>query len=180
MISIDSLRSDHLGAYGYGRDTSPHLDRLAREGVLFERMIADSSWTLPTHLTMLTGLSSWAHGAMFDTRRLDPEVDTLAEILGARGYRSEGFVSGPYLHPIFGFADGFDSYELLAKTIYDEEGFSLEQLEKQPRLRRKMELSDREAHRARTSEALARKLGAPLYLSSERVQTPKSPTQMRA
>jgi arylsulfatase A-like enzyme len=158
LISIDSLRADHLASYGYHRVTAPHLDRLAREGVLFERMVSDSSWTLPTHLTMLTGLSSWVHGAMFDTRRLDPEIDTLAEILGARGYRSEGFASGPYLHPIFGFADGFDTYELLGRTLYDETGFSLAQLASDSKLFDRMELSEREARRARTSDVLARKV----------------------
>jgi len=166
MISIDSLRADHLAAYGYHRETSPHIDRLAREGVLFERMIADSSWTLPSHLTMLTGLSSWAHGAMFDTRRLDPGVDTLAEILGARGYRTEGFASGPYLHPIFGFADGFDTYELLAETVYDGDGFRLEQLGEEPRLLDEMELSERVAQGARTSEVLARKVEEALARSA--------------
>jgi len=158
MISIDSLRADHLASYGYHRETAPNLARLAREGVVFERMVADSSWTLPSHLTMFTGLSSWVHGAMVDSRRLDERVETLAEILDARGYHTEGFASGPYLHPIFGFADGFDAYELLGRTLYDESGFSLDQLRTNPELRDEIERREREARRARTSDQLARRV----------------------
>ena len=172
LISIDSLRADHVSAYGYPRKTTPNLDRLADEGVLFERMIAESSWTLPSHLTVLTGLSSWAHGAIADNRRLDERVDTLAELLRARGYRSEGFASGPYLHPIFGFGDGFDRYELLGRSLYDEEGMTLERVTASETLLYQLELRDRDARRARTSgqlaarveEAVARMAGEPFFI----------------
>ena len=64
LISIDSLRADHLASYGYKRETSPNIDRLAGEGVLFEQVVAESSWTLPTHHTILTGLGSAVHGVL--------------------------------------------------------------------------------------------------------------------
>ncbi|MGY8804601.1 MAG: sulfatase-like hydrolase/transferase, partial [bacterium] len=62
LISIDTLRPDHLGAYGYERATSPRIDRLAAEGALFETAISSSSWTLPAHAALFTGLSDSVHG----------------------------------------------------------------------------------------------------------------------
>ena len=111
LISVDSLRADHLGCYGYPRLTSPNLDRIAREGALFENAIAESSWTLPTHVSMLTGLSSSVHGVELDFRRLAEEVPTLVSRLREAGYQTKGIYSGPYLHPLFGFGRGFDEYE---------------------------------------------------------------------
>ncbi len=108
LISIDSLRADHLGCYGYERDTSPAIDRLAGEGMTFLTAVADSSWTLPTHHTMLTGLPSGVHGVLADDRALSDDHVTLPELLRDAGWRTHGIWSGPYLHPIFGFGQGFD------------------------------------------------------------------------
>src|SRR5690349_4467542 len=66
LVSVDTLRADHLGCYGYERPTSPRLDAFAKQGTLFERAIAPTSWTLPSHVTMLSGLSISAHGACDD------------------------------------------------------------------------------------------------------------------
>ena len=66
LISIDTLRADHLSCYGYAQATSPHLDRLASEGVLFEDATSTTSWTLPAHISMLTGLPISAHGVCDD------------------------------------------------------------------------------------------------------------------
>lgn len=123
LVSIDSLRADHLGVYGYGRDTSPRIDRLARNGVLFEDFIAESSWTLPSHMTLLTGLPSLVHGVVFDGVRLDPARVTLAEHLGEAGYRSAAVVAALYLDPLFGFDRGFERYEVVGPRVPDEEGF---------------------------------------------------------
>jgi arylsulfatase A-like enzyme len=125
LISIDSLRADHVHSYGYHRETSPTLDRLASEGTLFENVVAESSWTLPTHMTMLTGLPAQTHGVeYFSGSRLADSYATLAETLGEHGYRSFGVFSGPYLHPIFGFGRGFDSYEsAMGATVYDDQSF---------------------------------------------------------
>jgi arylsulfatase A-like enzyme len=62
LVSIDSLRADHLGSYGYARRTSPTIDRLASEGVLFEKAIAPAPWTVPSHMTLLTALPPEVHG----------------------------------------------------------------------------------------------------------------------
>ncbi len=111
LISIDSLRADHLGCYGYHRDTSPRLDTLAREGVRFETVVAPSPWTLPSHVTMLTGLPPERHGVIDNGMRAARATVFLAETLRAHGYETAGFVAGPYLDAAFGFAQGFDHYD---------------------------------------------------------------------
>ena len=110
LISLDSLRADHVGAYGYRRDTSPNFDRFAREGVLFRHAISTSSWTLPTHLTMFTGRSQVSHGVVVDTRVLSKAIPTLGEIFHEAGYATAGFVSGPYVGGHYGYARGMDTY----------------------------------------------------------------------
>jgi hypothetical protein len=122
LVSIDSLRADHLGSYGYARDTSPFLDRLAREGTRFENAISTTSWTLPAHAAMFTGLQGSVHGLVDNGLRLADGHLTLAEILRREGYGTAGFFGGPYLHPTFGVAQGFDVYESCMTTIADDTG----------------------------------------------------------
>jgi arylsulfatase A-like enzyme len=111
LISIDTLRPDHLGSYGYGRDTSPTLDALAAAGARFTTVVSPTSWTLPAHMTLLTALPPEVHGVVDDGLRLDPSTVTLAEVLHDAGYVTAGFVSGPYLDAGYGFARGFDHYD---------------------------------------------------------------------
>lgn len=110
LVSIDSLRADHLGCYGYPRDTSPTIDRLAREGVRFANALTPSSWTLPSHASMLTGTSQWRHEAIRNESVVSDDVTLLAEILQRRGFQTAGFYAGPFLDPAFGFGRGFDDY----------------------------------------------------------------------
>ncbi|MBU0719369.1 MAG: sulfatase [Planctomycetes bacterium] len=111
LISVDTLRLDHLGCYGYGRDTSPFIDRLASEGVLFENHISSTSWTLPAHAALFTSLSDSVHGCTDADRVLQDKHITLAERFADAGYETAGFFSGPYLHPAFGLGQGFDLYQ---------------------------------------------------------------------
>jgi arylsulfatase A-like enzyme len=111
LISIDSLRADHLTCYGYARDTSPNLDQLAREGVLFQNHISSSSWTLPAHASLFTSLPDSLHGCVDTDRMLSSSATTLAERFAAAGYETAGFFSGPFLHPVFGLGQGFERYE---------------------------------------------------------------------
>ena len=117
LISLDSTRRDLVGAYGFqaphapGVTSSPNLDALAAEGVLFRDAYATTSWTLPSHMTLMTGVPELVHGVEIDYLRPDPSRRTLAEVLKGYGYRTAGFYSGPYLEPRFGFARGFDRYE---------------------------------------------------------------------
>ena len=111
LISIDSLRPDHLGCYGYPRPTSPRIDRLAEEGVRCEVAVSTTSWTLPAHMALLTGLFDSAHGVVDNGLALAPTRATLAEVLARAGWNTAGFFGGPYLDPAFGFGRGFARYE---------------------------------------------------------------------
>ena len=111
LISIDTLRADRLGLYGYFFDTSPNIDAFAREAVVFKRHHAQAPLTLPSHTSMLTGLEPRHHGVHSNQRyRLKPEALTLAELLKDQGYRTGAFVSAQVLHPVFGLDQGFDVY----------------------------------------------------------------------
>jgi arylsulfatase A-like enzyme len=112
LISIDTLRADHLGCYGYARPTSPNIDALANRGVLFENAFSPASWTLPGHMSMFTSLYPSFHKleARRGSLRLDSSERTLAESLKDAGYRTVSFVTHPYLAAKWGFDQGFDLY----------------------------------------------------------------------
>lgn len=110
LVSIDTLRPDHLGCYGYGRATSPTIDRLASEGVRFAHAFSSTTWTLPAHLALLTGLPDLVHGTISEAKKLDENRITLAEILKKNGYRTWGVFTAPFLLPRWGFGQGFDLY----------------------------------------------------------------------
>jgi len=111
LVTMESTRSDHVGCYGYEKATTPALDALAGEGVLFENAYSVTSWTLPSHASIFTGLYPAAHGAIsFDTP-LDESNLTLAESLAEAGYLTAGFISGPLLLPRYGLHQGFTVYD---------------------------------------------------------------------
>ena len=114
LISIDTLRADRLGAYGYDRDTSPTLDALAARGVRFETVIAESNWTLPSHMTLFTGLPPAYHGVTEARRKLRGAIPTLAGVLRDNGYRTFGVNGGGFLDARYGFSRGFERYALHA------------------------------------------------------------------
>jgi len=111
MISLDTLRADHLGAYGYERDTSPFLDELAAESYLFEKCIANSSWTIPSHSSLFTGMPLFTHrmGGKLSWK-LDSEFRTVAEEFRDIGYATGAFTEGGALTGSLGFSQGFDWY----------------------------------------------------------------------
>ena len=110
LITIDTLRADHLGAYGYRRSTSPRIDALAREGVLFERAYATVPRTTQSVASLLTGLYPKHHRARGLFSVLPAGNTTLAEILKAKGYSTWAVVSNIFLQPGKGFEQGFDTY----------------------------------------------------------------------
>jgi len=111
LLSIDTLRADHLGCYGYRGDTSPHMDGFSREAVRFARTYAPSATTLPSHATMLTSLYPGTHKAEVErSRSLPQEVTTLAEVLAAAGYRTAAVVDDGQLDPVWGLNQGFETY----------------------------------------------------------------------
>ena len=111
LISIDSLRADHLGCYGYPKATSPNIDILANEGVVFTNAISTTTWTLPSHISMLTALYPEVHQVIHDGNKLSDKAVVCAEIMKEAGYLTAGFVSGPYLSSKFGYNQGFDIYD---------------------------------------------------------------------
>jgi arylsulfatase A-like enzyme len=131
IVTLDTTRVDHLSCYGYERETTPHLDALAERAVRFRRAWSTSSWTLPAHGSLFTGLYPSRHGAHYDpggesvlgtvvglpvarhvrAGKLRDDVTTLAELLAARGYQTGAFVAGPWLHRGFGLLRGFEVKE---------------------------------------------------------------------
>lgn len=111
VIDICSVRVDHIGAYGYGRDTTPRIDRLAREGAVFENALAQGSWCLPNYATLFTGRPSEGHGLYTNRPRGLPDGEpTLAESLKKSGYETAAFSGGIYMIPEWGLDRGFDVY----------------------------------------------------------------------
>jgi arylsulfatase A-like enzyme len=112
MISLDTLRADHLGCYGYHRPTSPNIDRFAEGAFLFERCIAPSSTTLPSHASVFTGLHPSVHGS--EEGLLGPPVAererTLAEVAREDGYLTAAYTEGGFVSSALGFAQGFGVY----------------------------------------------------------------------
>ena len=101
-----------MSAYGYEHLTTPNIDTVASEGTVFENVFATASWTLPTHMSMLTGLLPSFHGAT-KWEKLASSVPYLPELLAEAGYRTSGVVSWVYLSQAYGFERGFHSYSVL-------------------------------------------------------------------
>jgi arylsulfatase A-like enzyme len=111
LLSIDTLRFDHLGCYGYPRDITPNLDAFRRDAVLFEQAIAQAPSTLASHASMLTGRIPPHHGASYARKqKLGSSVRTLAEALKAAGYATASINNGGQLDASFGLDRGFDVY----------------------------------------------------------------------
>ncbi len=111
LVSIDTLRADHLSSWGYARQTSPTIDRLVREGTTFTHAYSAAPWTVPSHMSMLTGLPASVHGVDRPGRTLAAAHETLAERFRDAGWNTAAFVTGPTLHAAFGFDQGFGRYE---------------------------------------------------------------------
>ena len=111
LVSMDTTRADHLTPYGYDRDTSPTLDRLAREGTVFTQARSSTSWTLPSHMSLFTGLPAAVHDVVIDFQRLDSGRRTMGQVFHDAGFHTVGLFTAPYVHPRFGFGAGMDFYE---------------------------------------------------------------------
>ncbi len=111
LISVDTLRADHLGCYGYARDTSPHIDALAADGTVFEQVSSTSSWTLPSHASILTGRYPSHHRLQDDGLKLPSDIPTLAGGLQAAGYHTLAVVSHVYVSSAFGLERGFEAFD---------------------------------------------------------------------
>ena len=132
LITLDTTRYDRLSCHGYSLPTSPNLDALAAESVLYTRAYSTSSWTLPAHASLFTGKFVTSHGARKDptgplrlssgiqgnkdwdnvrARGLSVEETTFAQILKRTGYDTGAVVAGPWMKKVFGLDRGFDQYD---------------------------------------------------------------------
>jgi arylsulfatase A-like enzyme len=117
IIMMDTVRADHLSAYGYARATTPNLERMAGEGVLFDRAISTSCWTLPAHVSLLTGRFPYEHGA---EQSYNGRYRTLAQELRGRGYRTAAFSANVYFFiRMLGFSPGFLHFEDVFGSVAD-------------------------------------------------------------
>ena len=120
VVTVDTLRADHLGAYGYERPTSPAIDALADESVVFDEAWATTSWTLPSLASAMTSLYPSAHGAVSDGTKLRDEFTTLAERFGEAGFHTGGITSHIFLSRRFGLHQGFADYDEELVFAYQE------------------------------------------------------------
>ncbi|MFP6662984.1 MAG: sulfatase [Deltaproteobacteria bacterium] len=123
LFLVDTLRADHLGTYGYDRDTSPHIDALAKEALVFENVVAQSSWTTPAVASILTGVNPETHGAEHLSERMRTNIPSLAAELQSAGWRTGAFVTNTNARGELGFARGFDTHQLLPENT-DSPGVS--------------------------------------------------------
>jgi arylsulfatase A-like enzyme len=168
-LLIDTLRPDHLGCYGYGRDTSPYIDRIAAESIVFTRFYSVCPWTDPAIATLFTGLYPQAilppaPHARAIKQKLPLELDTLAELLRGAGYRTAALVDHPGINQQRDFDQGFDDFVNLSRKL----GWH------------KWVGSEPEAVLGEFLEVLARHQDAPLFLYvhlvyPHRPYTPKPP-----
>jgi len=107
LISLDTVRADHLGCYGYDRDTSPSLDRLARRGVLYEHAYAQAPWTLVSHMSVFTSMLPSTHKVESINQVLSTDVPLMAELLKGAGLQTAALVNDGQMKAHWGFARGF-------------------------------------------------------------------------
>ena len=111
LVTIDTIRSDHIGCYGNQKIKTPHMDQLARKGILFENAFSPVPITLPSHASILTGMYPPFHGIRNNGTYALAESDiTLPELLKGKGYVTAAFVSAYVLDKRFGLDQGFDVY----------------------------------------------------------------------
>jgi hypothetical protein len=121
LVSFDTLRADYLGAYGFPLDTSPNIDALGARGAVFEAVIVQAPWTLPSHFSLFTGLYPDRRLLRYDLQpcTIDEEVTMLAEVLEQQDYLSAAFTGGGYVSSSLGFDQGFHTFESHGSRLED-------------------------------------------------------------
>ncbi|MFN2427151.1 MAG: sulfatase, partial [Candidatus Binatia bacterium] len=118
LIIADTLRADYVGAYGSTATRTPWMDRLAKDGVVFENAFANSTWTRPSVATIVTSLFPSSHKVMHKTDLLPEGVTTISETMKDAGYRTVGYVTNINVAPSFHFEQGFDEYYYLSPEFF--------------------------------------------------------------
>lgn len=112
-IVMDTVRADHLSCYGYYRNTTPNIDRIASEGILYENTFSTAPWTLPSHASMFTGMFPSKHGADAEHQCLDHNFQTIAEVLSLYGYKTFGYSNNSFAVSYKEYMNqGFDTFEV--------------------------------------------------------------------
>ncbi len=110
VILLDALRADHLSLYGYQRPTSPFLDALSKEAMVFRNVFSTTSWTLPAVASLFSGKTPDQHLVMTPEDRIPADIPLLAELLQERGFLTAAFTGGGFVDDSYGFARGFNTY----------------------------------------------------------------------
>jgi arylsulfatase A-like enzyme len=128
LVVIDTLRADHVHSYGYQRNITPNLDRIASGGLLFERAISTCSWTQPSMASLFTSTYPLVHhvrgapdGSRIEVSVLPPDLVTMAEFLKGQGLVTRAVSSQPWTNPLAGFGQGFDDFETVSKLLDERE-----------------------------------------------------------
>ncbi len=111
LIIVDAFNAGHTSVYGYGRPTTPNLEKLAKRGTLFTNWVSNSSWTRPSFATLITGLPKKDHKVELTNQNLSNKIVTMAEIFRDAGYSTAGFVGNPLVRKVWQFDQGFNVYE---------------------------------------------------------------------
>jgi arylsulfatase A-like enzyme len=112
LFTVDTLRADHLSMYGYNRKTTPNLDTIIKDSVIFDNAYTVSTYSAPAHASMLTGLYPMQFGDNNNSLNISEDIETLAEILKKQGYATAGFVGDSVLSETANFNQGFDTFSL--------------------------------------------------------------------
>ncbi|MBN2529788.1 MAG: sulfatase [Deltaproteobacteria bacterium] len=111
LIILDAINAGHMSAYGYARKTTPNLEKLTRQGIVFTNHISNSSWTRPSFTTIITGMTKKQHGVELRNRDVRMDITTIAEHFRMAGYQTAGFTGNPLTRGVWGFEQGYQLYE---------------------------------------------------------------------
>jgi hypothetical protein len=118
ILMLDTLRADHVSAYGYRRSTTPALDELAKGSLLFSRAFSTSSWTLPAHVSLFSGRDVLAHGVVAPKSMIPADLPLLAEKMQQKGFVTLALTGGGFVNDQYGFYRGFQKYVNRSSDIF--------------------------------------------------------------
>jgi len=127
LVVLDAARADHFGCYGYSRPTTPNIDRLAEQSVVFERAVSNASFTIGSIASLLSGLPPGQHGVTDNGSVLSQKTTTLAEVLAGRGYRTAAFTENPLIDRDSGYGQGFQQFRQILPARLPGEDLDLSQ-----------------------------------------------------
>jgi arylsulfatase A-like enzyme len=125
ILMLDTMRADHVSAYGYRRSTTPALDELAKRSLLFSRAFSTSSWTLPAHVSLFSGRDVLGHGTVSPESVIPADLPLLAETMQANGFVTLALTGGGFVDEHYGFYRGFQSYNSRSDDVFQREAAGL-------------------------------------------------------